>query len=303
MTLIAMNIPDEPGRLADWLERHLTGLDLGALVSELSVVHGQPPRLVASVRQVLGDALDQVLERGLHALPPHALRQLLRQPHLLLELQELVLSAGSPYWDRLARGEELDRLAAEGLQNLRAARERPATIPFRPSAKRSGGGWGRGVSLLMAAAAVLLAVFLGYPIVKDLLRQRAIGPGPTVAWGWAKPGAIPTEGTAPEYLNHLADSAEEWFNKKPDNAKAVAQRIEELRQGCKTLIAAEHKPLAPADRDWLVERCRKWLEDFDKASAAIVAERDPVEVRTEVDATVRRLIGALRDRATKVAAG
>ena len=65
------------------------------------------------------------LERGLHALPPHALRQLLRQPHLLLELQELVLSAGSPYWDRLTSGEELDRLAAEGLQNLRAAREGP----------------------------------------------------------------------------------------------------------------------------------------------------------------------------------
>ncbi len=155
----------------------------------------------------------------------------------------------------------------------------------------------------MAAAAVLLAIFFGYPVVQDVLRPKHVQPLPTIAWGWAKPGAIPSAGTAPEYLNHLADSAEEWFKKKPEDASGLAKRIDELRQGCKTLIAADHKPLAAADREWLVERCRKWSADFDKAFAEVEAGRDPAAVRAEVDATVRRIIVALHERATKIAAG
>ena len=88
----------------------MTGLDLGALVSELSVFHGPTVPPAGSVRHLLGNDLDQVLERGLNTLPPHVLRQLLRQPYMLLELQELVLSAGSSYWDRLAGGEVIAQL-------------------------------------------------------------------------------------------------------------------------------------------------------------------------------------------------
>jgi hypothetical protein len=95
----------------------------------------------------------------------------------------------------------------------------------------------------------------------------------------------------------------EWFNQRPEDAATLARRIDELRQGCKTLIEAEHTPLAPADRAWLVERCQTWLRKFDEASSALEAGRDPLAVRAEVDQTVTRIEEVLHDRATQLAAG
>src|SRR6266446_5656044 len=101
MRLAAMDIPDDRVQLSGWLESHLVNGDLAILVAELSAVHAAPPGPGATAQQVLGDRRAEVLARGLGAMPPHLLRQFLTQPALLLDLQELVLASGSPYWDRL----------------------------------------------------------------------------------------------------------------------------------------------------------------------------------------------------------
>ncbi len=119
----------------------------------------------------------------------------------------------------------------------------------------------------------------------------------TGKWGWLRPGAFPQGVSAAEYLNQLAKGAEEWFNKRPGDPTALARRIGEFRQGCAAVIEAEHRPLAPQDRDWLVRTCRQWLSDLDKSLAEAEARQNALEVRAKVDETVRQIAKALRDRA------
>src|SRR5687767_1355847 len=103
MKLIAMTIPDDPAELAGWLERRLVGLDLAALVAELSAIHGDRPSAAGELDALLGGHRDAVLNQGLSALPAAGLRELMRRPSVLLELQELILIDGGDYWRSLAR--------------------------------------------------------------------------------------------------------------------------------------------------------------------------------------------------------
>jgi hypothetical protein len=95
----------------------------------------------------------------------------------------------------------------------------------------------------------------------------------------------------------LAAASQEWFKKRPETALELARRIGQFRQGCSTLIVAEHKPLPEDDRKWLRERCRAWAEKFDRHLAALEAGEDVEKVREAMDATVNQLTKALRDRA------
>src|SRR5262245_17287775 len=114
MSLHAMEIPDDPAQLPGWLEGHLLGLGLAELVAGLTAVHGAARRGGPSLEEVLGQRRQAVLTGGLRELPRDALRQLLLHPQLLLELQELVLTEGTGYWDRPAvpavdLGEQVER--------------------------------------------------------------------------------------------------------------------------------------------------------------------------------------------------
>ena len=100
----------------------------------------------------------------------------------------------------------------------------------------------------------------------------------------------------------LADDAQQWFNKRPEGAAALARRIDEMQTGCRTLIAAQHQPLGPKDRSWLVEKCQNWLHKFDDARDALAAGRDPAAIREEMDTAVRNIVQQLRQRA-EMAAG
>src|SRR4051794_29689530 len=113
MNLSIATIPDDPADLAGWLERRLVGLDLGALVTELSAIHRPAPPARSTLREVLDGRLDQVRASGLGCLTRDQLRLLLTRPGLLLELQEEVLSAGAPYWDQIARTQPAMHLRVE----------------------------------------------------------------------------------------------------------------------------------------------------------------------------------------------
>lgn len=294
MRLHAVDIPDDSARLPAWLEQHLVGPQLGALVAELAAVHAPAPGPAPSLHDVLGPHEAAVLRDGLAVLPPAALRQLLVRPRLLLDLQELVLTAGGPYWEGVGGASpELDAAAERGrlrvAEFLAADEGAPQAVPRA----RLPIPWYRRPWLVSAAtaAAVLLAV-LGY----RLARPPAPPPAPS-GWGWNRPGALPQDVPASVYLNRLADAAAEWFAERPDDPAAVAKRIGQFRAGCSVLIFAEHRPLSDADRQWLVERCRAWADKLDKQLEALEAGQDPVQVRAETDETVTKLIGALRARA------
>src|SRR5262249_31465422 len=126
------------------------------------------------------------------------------------------------------------------------------------------------------------------------------GPAAPTGWGWDRPGALEANRTREEYLNGLADSANEWFNKRPETPQALAKRLNEFRAGCSTLILAQHESLAQKDRDWLRERCRLWAGKLDKHLADLEAGKSVEAVRGEADATVNQLMQALRTRAGQV---
>lgn len=99
--------------LAAWLDRVLVSPDLLEVVAELAVVgnlaphasmagppEGGDPRETPADRAAdwLGDSADDVLERGLAALPAERLGELLRSPQRLIDLQDLVLAEGGDHW-------------------------------------------------------------------------------------------------------------------------------------------------------------------------------------------------------------
>jgi hypothetical protein len=303
MNLIALEIPDDPAALPGWLDRLLVGLDLAALVAELSAVHGPETDHATSVHELLGDQRDAVLAGGLAALPPDRLRRLLCLPRLLLDLQELVLTSGGPYWERLSspsreHQEHVERgrrhldliLATEARKETR----RPDVIPL----SRHVAWYRRPWVVSLATAAAVLAVVLVHE------RSRPQAPitvaAAASAWGWNRPGALAEDLPSAAYLNRLADGAHEWFDQKPADPVALARRIAEFRQGCSRLILSEHKPLTPDDRTWLIEKCRGWAVRLDAHLAAVESGRDPVAVRAETDQTVSHLIEALRMKAKEL---
>jgi hypothetical protein len=298
MNLHALEIPEDPNQLPGWLDRHLCGPDLGELVAELAAVNGGRGEPGRSVRDVLGRRLSSVLAGGLGGASSTAVRQLLRSPHLLLELQELVLTSGGPYWDEIALAAGgFDDLVDLGRQRLTTfLDEQVVSSPRVVVPSRVEAWYLRPMAVSLATAAAVLIV------VGTYLRFNP-SPAPVVAaapWGWNKPGAFPDQEPAPAYLNRLADGAAEWFNVSPEQPGALAKRIEQFRAGCSTLIFAEHKPLTPEDKKWLVERCRVWAKKLDDCVVALEKGGDPERVRAEANQTINKLIDALRAKAKDI---
>ena len=63
------------------------------------------------------------------------------------------------------------------------------------------------------------------------------------------------------------------------------------------LIFSPHRPLSREDRIWLVEKCRLWAARLDYHLELLENGADAEKVRDDADATVGKLIKALRDRA------
>jgi len=306
MKVIALEIPDDPSELPAWLEQRMTGLDLAALVAELEVVHSagavaEPP---GGLDALLGDRQGAVLERGLAALPGETLRRLLVRPRLLLDLQERVLFSGGKHWQRLLdTSEDLRAPFERGRHRLpgitgystgeAGGKPRALTLPNA----RPGRAWSPrlrwGIGLAVAASVLVCALWLSRETPQNV--EGASG------WGWMRPGALAENLPAAAYLNRLADAAEDWFKKRPDEPAALAKQISEFRKGCDLLIQAEHKPLAAGDRDWLITKCRAWSTTLDTQLAALQAGKPVLEIRDEADRTIRRLIEALRQRAKSLA--
>jgi len=299
-----LEMPDNPAEVTRWLEGHLVGLDLSELVAELLAVHPAPQETATSVQQLLGDRLDDVLDRGLADAPPEVVSELLRQPHLLFELQEWVLTKGGDYWNRVStHSEDMTSRLETGRQRLvelitTQAQEKPSWSQAPPKAILV--TWYRRPWFVsLATAATMLLAFSVYQALRTSTAETAGSVSP--AWGWNKPTSRPLGGPAPAYLHRLSEAAEEWFSKRPEKPLALATRIAEFRQGCSKLILSNHEPLSDEDRRWLIVRCRLWAAKLDRHLATLEAGRDPLQVRDEADETIRDLIKAIRARGEEVA--
>lgn len=296
MSFLALDIPDRNADLPPWLERHLVGLKLADVVAGFEVC--QPPMGPRpELDNALGEHAQTVLAQGLAALPEEKLRTLLRHPRLLLELQERVFRHGGQHWRNVPITPQHQKLVDDGFTACERSLARPAAQAESPQTLVGGGLPARRTlwRQVLAVAALLLVAVLGW-------RQfQTPAVGTAVAWGWSRPEAIDTRLSPPEYLDQLAAAASEWFNQRPERDVPLRRRLEEFRDGCDTLLAAPHTPLADDDRQWLIERCQAWRGKIDAHLAALDAGTDPLEVRQEADATVNALMKALRERAAAAA--
>jgi hypothetical protein len=324
-TLHLFNIPEDDAILPGWLEAQLAGPYLGELVAELEVLQeadqsfrtrsqasGSRDDQERTLESLFGNRLPQVGQRGLTNVPAAVLRRLFRNPRLLLELQHHVLTEGSSYWDqKLEESEELTESASAGWTRL--TQEPDTNSPARPSIRPSvrpqssdrATTAGTPMRWYFSGFATAAAIAAGVFLVQDRFPGRPpLGQQPVAAsgWGWSKPGALPSGVTRDRYLNALADAAHQWRNKRPDTPQELAKRINEFRQGCSTLILADHKPLPPPDQKWLVDKCGQWAKKLDNHLADLEGGKSPPVVRDAVDQTVDKLEKALRDRADHPAA-
>jgi len=279
MTIYALEIPNDDAAVPRWLEQQITGPDLQQLVAELRAVESAEP--APDLNQVLGASLDQMLEQGLGILSAEQRTMLLAHPELLYELQELVFASGGDYWlNQLTH--DSDRRAAQTVwPKIQKAIE--------PTATPASGAMNRRnviVALLTMAAVFLIGFFA---------MNSLSGPSP---YGWNKPGVFEVALEKPAYLNHLADRANEWFDTKPETADQLASRMKQFRESCDKLIAAKHLQLNDDDRAWLKERCGVWAGKIDASLAKLNADPSQLKaVNAEMDETVNKLMGALRERA------
>ncbi len=144
------------------LDRELMGLRLHDVLAGLgwsdelpAVEDGQDP--TTAVRALLGERLPAVLDLGLAVLPRTLLVRLLAEPGLLLQLQEVILCEGGPYWERLSAAipevAELKFPSPWQPSQFSANHQAPATQPHPvPRRARPRFGWRR----LAALGAVLL---------------------------------------------------------------------------------------------------------------------------------------------------
>lgn len=294
-----LDLPDDEARLAAWLDEQIVAPQLHELVAELAAVQGMAgrPRSATPERVMswLGDARPGVLDRGTAALDGRRRAELLRDPGLLPALQEIVFIEGGGHWQRLAgrAGSPPSFSAADVLRRSAAGPTRGDTVRPAASVTPAFDAVGRpGLPrLVVALAAALLVAVAGWSLLQ---------PGPAGApWGWNRPAAF-AAAAAPDYLEQLAAAADEWSAVTPATEAALADRLQGMLAGCDRLLAAAHEPLAPADRDWLRERCNVWREKFAGQLATLGASHDPAAVRREADATVAKLVAALRTRAAEV---
>ena len=290
MKLQIAGIPDTQGETADWLAQQLVGLELAELICELRAVHGIPTIIAkseasAQLRAMLGDYRQELLDVGLTVLPAKTVGELLAHPELLGELQELVLTEGGSYWQKLSQGNQsFDAFLSRQLPSSHdmPTVDLPSTrAPGRPSLAYT--SW-----VVLATAASVLAAVVAFD------QFEATTATPVTGWGWNRQLVDHQGLSRAEYLNQLANGAEEWFKKRPADAPALAKRIGEFRQGCSQLLLADHQPLLSRDRDWLLERCRAWARTFDDNLVAVEAGEPVERVCAAMDETVRKLVAALR---------
>jgi len=288
--LAIATMPDDPPDWPRWLDEQLVGDRLGDVVDELTAL-GTARTPEKSLTDLLGSVRAELLARGTVALPEPVRRRLLQSPGYLLELQELVLLEGGDYWQTLPRPRRLvDAIGRSREAILAAVRSAEPILPTVKPARQGRGRLRWSVSFA-AAACLLIGGFVVWQQTRPPEKQSE-----AVAWGWAKPGALPPAASANEYYAALAAGGEQWFNQRPDDRASLAKRLNELRQGCSVVIASDHPPLSPDQQQGLKDRCSKWAAQFDAALVRLENDEDPVAVRTDVDAVVTKLVAYLNSQ-------
>lgn len=300
MNPLALELPEDQSLWATWLDHQVVGPDLRLLVrqwellagvtSERSSEESWEQRLVSQFT----DQLPKILANGLGALSQDELQRFLRQPRLLLALQEQVFMTGGPYWERLSRSESRVEETSGVSSNVRTAvrelvrsegatehRGHVSSAMEKNRTQTSSRSPLRTVLMLATlAASALIAVFLMQPRNQGRFFDRK---GLVVS---------PLEGG--EFRKSLAVAIrDDWDADSPD--AEFRNQLRSLRDSCEQLLAADLHQLSPAVAQDLKTRCRKWQASFSEMLDALDTGRPVSQVRQEANQLVDRLVRVLSD--------
>ncbi|TVP97639.1 MAG: hypothetical protein EA381_14530 [Planctomycetaceae bacterium] len=292
MNVILFDLPPEPERQAEWLERVLVSPAAGQLLSDIAALRSiadeessvAPEASEPGLAEIIGEQQEVVLREGLRPVDRATFRRLLQSPVALSELMLEIELSDSPYWRSLTPVLAGPMPTAAERAPEAGASEVPKTgLPDSDS--RANGTMRRWFVAAAALAAATLLAIANWPDTPDS------------GWGWDRQEVFALRSDAPTYLRHLASAADEWFQRTPATDQELRSRLVAFRRGCDKLLAAPHPSLNATDRDWLRERCQVWSEKFDDQLARLDRSDDWSVVLREADETVLKLIQALRDRA------
>jgi hypothetical protein len=315
-----MTIPDDTSELPHWLEGRLMAPDFRRFVAELLALFPTTPG-VSPPRQLFDQWLPKALAEGLDQIPMEVLNQLIKHPVALAMFQERIVTDGGAYWDEvLDRSDDLSAVFERGKKSIERiisadapplkgkaiAKATPKTTSKAKSKAvpsevvKSTGGRGYKIwAFVSTGVAACLAMAVGYYSIQQLGEQPI--PKSQIAWGWGKPSGLAAGGSnAKDYLNKLADNAEEWWQHQPGDAVGVGTRIAEFRIGCTRLMHSTYGPLKAEDKAWLLEHCREWAKKLDAHQQTLDTGADPKTVRADVDETVRGIATTLREKAKQL---
>jgi hypothetical protein len=304
MNPLALELPEDQSLWATWLDHQVVGPDLRLLVRQWELLAGVSSELSSersseeSWEQRLvsqfTDQLPKILANGLGALSNDELQRFLRQPRLLLALQEQVFMSGGPYWERLSRSEmHLDettrsssklRTTVRELAQSDGTKENQAEVSSsfeKTSTQQSNRILLRTVLMLATlAASALIAVFLMQPRNQGSFFDRT--------------GLVVSSLEGREFTKSLAVAIrEDWDADSPD--AEFRNQLRSLRDSCERLLVADLHQISPAVALDLKTRCRKWQTSFSEMLDVLETGRPVSEVRQEANQVVDRLVRVLSD--------
>ncbi|MCI0683315.1 MAG: hypothetical protein L0Y71_14525 [Gemmataceae bacterium] len=143
-------------------------------------------------------------------------------------------------------------------------------------------------SLLIVVGIVGLTIFRGNELAATF-------------WGWQDPDVFRADlGAAEYYKKSIAAPARQWYDRRPEDRRALARRLTEFRYGCTVLLLAEHKPLIAGEREWLLEKCREWAARCEDLLHEIEdTATDAMAVRAKADSLMDLLVLQVEARAQK----
>jgi hypothetical protein len=289
MKLVALDLPDNANEWPSWLEHQLVGLQLRDLVRQLEVVGVVSPQNAVSLDTLLGNQRGKILRDGLSVLSQAQLQSLVANPRSLLELQELVLQEGCPYWQRLSRTSEHQQQVSDQWLRIQAAIETrsgnvpPANVPGKqvdPQRQH----WTRWVAVAIALAACLLFVIFAW--------QNG---GKEQGKFFARKGLLQSPKVGGAFLREVASVIQTDWQSDINDAALLKAELEKVVAACDLFIKSDLPQLNPATRQEAKKRCQGWRDKFRVNLTDLASGKPFVEVRTDANATVERLIKVLNE--------
>jgi hypothetical protein len=297
----ALDLPDDRSQWPGWLEKHLVGLNLGKLARQL-VTLGANRKPEISLSEWLGNSKQDILTKGLAPISEDRLQLLIRNPALLLQLQELVLLEGEDFWQKVPRTEEHLKLAEETsrkvLATIQAKTEDPAmhsnykqlppsvSVQPRSIAKETKSNFGWWATLVAVAAGLAILVF--NPLTTKPSNKF-------FANNQLKKTGIDSRQTLRQMAAQIRG---DWQSNSTDKA-TLQQQLIAFRDSCDELIDGQlagtlrTNGINPEQLADLQKRCRDWKTKSTELIESLV-KGDPLPpISKAADEMIGKLIGRL----------